>query len=147
MYKKFFTIVFVFIVVLLLSGCSQEESGLVNVQVGSAAFQVEIAKTPKEQAKGLSGRKSLKEDRGMLFVYEEPKFASFWMKDMLIPLDFIWIREGEVVRIDQNIAPEDYQPPETITPKQKIDKVLEVNAGAIERYGIEIGDGIELLDE
>ncbi len=143
MYKKSITILFVFLVALLLSGCNQEKSDLKEIKVDDTIFRVEVVKTPKEQAKGLSGRENLGERRGMLFVYGKPKYASFWMKGMLIPLDFVWIREGEVVRIDEKVQPEDYQPPKTLSPREKIDQVLEVKSGTVEKFNIKVGDKVE----
>lgn len=57
-----------------------------EIQLGSHTIDVEIADTIASREKGLSGRTSLKEGTGMLFVYNEPQAVSFWMKDTLIPL-------------------------------------------------------------
>ena len=54
-------------------------------------FTVEIARTPQEQATGLMNRSELAPDRGMIFPFEPPRDASFWMKNTLIPLDMIFV--------------------------------------------------------
>ncbi len=107
---------------------------------------MEIPQTSAARAKGLAGRENLAENKGMLFIFESAQFVSFWMKDMLIPLDFVWIREGEVVSVEKNIRPRDYQPPQTLTPAIKVDKVLELKAGTIDKYNIETGDKVNLLE-
>lgn len=112
------------------------------LKIGNAAFTVEIADTPGKRAKGLSGRESLVENRGMLFVFDEPGYYPFWMKDMLIPLDFIWINEGRIFQINENIKPEDYPPPKFFTPKYPTDSVLEINAGTVKKLNIKIGDKV-----
>jgi hypothetical protein len=140
------TILFVFFL-LILSGCGllENNTGSAELRIGDGVFQVEVAGTPREKAIGLSGRDGLAEDAGMLFVYEEADRYSFWMKDMNFPLDFIWINGDRVVDLDKNITPENVQPPKTISPKVKADKVLEVEAGSVEKYNIETGDRVQLF--
>ena len=57
------------------------------------AFIVEVARTAEEQALGLMNRPSLAPDRGMIFPYDPPRPAAFWMKNTLIPLDMIFVRQ------------------------------------------------------
>jgi hypothetical protein len=106
-------------------------------------FKVEIADTDEKRMQGLSGRESLPENQGMLFVFDVSDYHTFWMKDMNFSLDFIWISRNQIVEISRNIKPEDYQPPKTLVPGNKIDKVLEVNAGFAEKIGIKEGDKLE----
>lgn len=111
-----------------------------RVVIGDKEFRVEVADTEQEKEKGLSRRENLAEDAGVLFVYEKLRRPRFWMKDMFIPLDFIWINNGEIVDAHENIQPEDVQPPDAIVPDEEVDMILEVNAGTINKYDIEIGD-------
>lgn len=112
------------------------------LKINDAIFAVEVADTPGSRAKGLSGRESLGENRGILFVFDEPGYYSFWMKDMLISLDFIWINNDEIVQVNENIRPEDYPPPKYFTPKYPADSVLEVNSGTIKKFNIKPGDKV-----
>ena len=113
-----------------------------TLEINDAVFTVEIADTPGKQIKGLSDRDHLDENKGMLFVFSEPAYYPFWMKDMLIPLDFIWIKGDKVVDVNQNIRPEDYPPPKYFTPKYPADSVLEVNAGTVAKFNIKVGDKV-----
>jgi len=117
-------------------------SSLKSIKINDIEILVEIADTPEKRAKGLSDRQSLPENQGMLFLFDKPDFHSFWMKDTLIPLDFIWIRDDKVVGITQNIKPEGYQPPHVLTPEEKINAVLEANAGFVKKSNLKVGDKI-----
>lgn len=105
-------------------------------------FDVEVAKTQKEKADGLAFRKSLAEDSGMLFVFDEEGPYSFWMKNTLIPLDIIWIDgNSEVVFIQKSAQPcAEEKPCQSITPDVKAKYVWEVNSGFAEKIGLRVGD-------
>src|SRR5512136_601336 len=68
-----------------------------RVMVGGVRFEVEVAQTPGTREKGLSGRTGLVDGQGMLFVFDKPDRYMFWMKDMLFPIDIIYIRGGRIV--------------------------------------------------
>ena len=107
---------------------------------GKIAFQVEVARTPEEQARGLMYRTSLAEDRGMIFPMVPPRFASFWMKNTYIPLDLIFIRaDGSIARIAANAVPEDLSP---IGSGEPVAAVLEIGGGGAARHGIVEGDRV-----
>lgn len=62
--------------------------------------------THEERRVGLMSRTSLPEEDGMLFIFDKERIHKFWMKDMIIPLDVIWIDEkGIIVHIDKNVMP------------------------------------------
>lgn len=104
-------------------------------------IEAEIAKDPISRAKGLMFRSSLKENQGMLFIFENQDFHSFWMKNTLIPLDIIWIsQEKKIVYYVENAAPCKNDPCPSYKPIQKAKYVLEVNAGLIKKEKIKIGD-------
>jgi len=110
------------------------------LKVDNAIFTVEIADTPYKQVRGLSGRKKLSENHGMLFIFADKNYHNFWMKGMMIPLDFLWINGGKVVEITENVKPEDYQPPKSFTSKFPVDEVLEVNAGTARKLNLKVGN-------
>ena len=104
---------------------------------GRASFAVELADDPAERAQGLMHREQLATGRGMLFIYEEPRRASFWMRNTLIPLDMIFLDpRGRVTRIHENAVPLDETP---IDGGDNVLAVLEINGGLARRIGIDEG--------
>ena len=106
-------------------------------QDGSESLAVEVADTAGERAQGLMFREVLDPAAGMLFVYDTPKRASFWMKNTLIPLDIIFADvTGTVIHVHESAVPGDLTP---IDSRGTIAYVLEVNAGLAAKLGIAKG--------
>jgi uncharacterized membrane protein (UPF0127 family) len=113
--------------------------------LGEWQLDLELADTKDKQEKGLSGRESMPPDTGMLFIFPEPSAPGFWMKEMLFPIDIIWLNaDKEVVEVLPNVDPSTYNEvdPEIFTPLEPIKYVLEVNAGMAEANGIVLGDAL-----
>ena len=112
----------------------------VHSRTGTHRFTVEVARTPEQQAQGLMHRQSLASDRGMLFPYDPPQNASFWMKNTLIPLDIIFIREnGTVARVAENTVPLSLEPIVSLEP---VAAVLEIAGGRAAELSIQAGDKV-----
>lgn len=114
---------------------------------GQAQFSVEVADSPDERAKGLMFRQHLPRSAGMLFRYESPQAASFWMKNTLIPLDMLFADDtGRVRHIAPDAVPQDLTP---IRGGPGILLVLEINGGLARRMGITEGSELRspLLDQ
>ena len=110
---------------------------------GQASFSVEIADTVDSRSMGLMYREDLPRGAGMLFVYEHPQRAAFWMKNTLIPLDIIFLDEtGVVTSVHSNAIPHDLTP---IPGGDRVFAVLEINGGLARRYGI--GPGTQMRHE
>ncbi|KII18158.1 DUF192 domain-containing protein [Phaeobacter sp. S60] len=104
---------------------------------GQTQFIVEIADTIEERAEGLMHRPHMARGAGMLFVYETPQRASFWMKNTLIPLDMLFVDvTGTVRHIHHRAIPGDLTP---IPGGDNVFAVLEINGGLAERFGISVG--------
>lgn len=98
-------------------------------------FNVEVARTAEEQQQGLMFRTSLPADGGMIFPFEKPRIASFWMKNTLIPLDMIFVRaDGSIDRIAENTIPESLEP---VVSGGDVAAVLELAGGTSARLGID----------
>lgn len=111
---------------------------------GRAAFTAEVADEPRERSIGLMNRPSLPQSAGMLFIYETPRRATFWMRNTLIPLDMIFIGPDGIVRhIHSNAIPLDET---TIDGGTGILAVLEINGGLSETLGIAPGTEIRHPD-
>lgn len=105
-------------------------------------LKVEIADTAEERVLGLSFRKYLGDYEGMYFVFEQNTNTSFWMKDMLIPLDILFIDEtGFVVDIKEGQQPCVSSCP-SILSNTTYRYVLEVNSGFCSTNGVKIGNGV-----
>ncbi|MDQ3864602.1 MAG: DUF192 domain-containing protein [Actinomycetota bacterium] len=104
---------------------------------------VEIADDPYERARGLMYRRSLGENRGMLFVYPRERELSFWMKNTFIPLSIAFIDSERRIIDIQDMRPLDDQPPgyDSAEPAKY---ALEVNQGFFEKSGVKVGDRVEL---
>lgn len=112
---------------------------VVNIEIGKQRYKVEVACTEEDRIKGLQGRESLDENKGMLFVFDEPDTIDFWMQDTDIPLDIIFIDEDfEVISVYKG-QPHD----ETIAEEDDVQFVLEVNQGS----GIKEGDELDIDDD
>jgi uncharacterized membrane protein (UPF0127 family) len=104
-------------------------------------FTVEVARTEAQQAQGLMNRQSLDPDRGMIFPYDPPNMASFWMKNTLIPLDMIFIRaDGTIARIAAETVPLSL---EMVPSGEPVAAVLEIAGGRAAELGIRAGDTVD----
>jgi len=137
-----------FAVVLLLLPKVQEREPRIKdiasyVTIGETKIEVEIMNTPELRSKGLSGKTSLEEDSGMLFIFEKEGVYPFWMKDMNFPIDILWIDENlQIIDITKNATPESY--PQTFSPKKPIKYALEINTNFLNQHNMNIGDYISL---
>jgi len=110
------------------------------ITLGAHELVVEMAQTPTQWEKGLSGRSTLEGIDGMLFLFPHYHIPLFWMKDTHIPLDLIWIKDNQVIEITADVQPSDSPTPPTYSPSQTIDTVLEVPAGWSKTNNLQIGD-------
>lgn len=107
---------------------------------GPQSFRVELADTPHSRATGLMGRRDLAPDAGMLFLYEMPRGALFWMKDTPLPLDMIFAdSRGVITHIHENARPFDETP---IDGGDAVLAVLELNGGTAARLGLAVGQAM-----
>ncbi|MGH6787922.1 MAG: DUF192 domain-containing protein [Novosphingobium sp.] len=101
-------------------------------------FRVEVAASPVEQQKGLMFRTAMGADEGMIFPMNPPRFASFWMRNTVIPLDLIFVApDGRILNIAVNAVPYDESHLESAGP---VKAVLELNGGRAAQLGIAPGD-------
>lgn len=124
----------------------ESEAGLKQVtlcvtsKAKTHAFTVEVAGSVMEQAKGLMFRTELADNAGMIFPFPEPRPASFWMKNTVIPLDIIFVRpNGTIESIAENTVPYSTTPVES---GEAVGSVLELRGGLTAELGIEAGDTV-----
>lgn len=108
---------------------------------GSYRFKVWIADDDPSRERGLMFVKSLPADEGMLFLFERPQLAAFWMKNTYLSLDLIFIRaDGVVVNVARNARPMTLDPIPSVAP---VKAVLELLAGTAARIGLVAGSRIQ----
>lgn len=101
-------------------------------------FQVWVADTYARREQGLMWVKKLPPDRGMLFVFEQPQLASFWMKNTYVPLDILFVApDGRVIRIAENAKPHSL---DAIDSMGYVTGVLELAGGTAKQLGLRAGD-------
>lgn len=116
-------------------------SKTIQIMISGVVLNVELARTPAELQKGLSGRDSMPENYGMLFVFDIEGNWSFWMHDMRFHLDIIWFNSGRhVVFIEQNLQPCGPDLCPVYSPSANAMYVLEVNAGFVATHRIALGE-------
>ena len=116
---------------------------------GSSEFQVEIAATDAQRKSGLMNRKSLDDDKGMLFVFQRSGFVNFWMKNTLIPLDLLFIDSNGYIKHIARSA----QPCTSTNDRDcvlynshfSVQYVLELKGGISDRLGLKEGDKAKWL--
>jgi uncharacterized membrane protein (UPF0127 family) len=92
----------------------------------------------------LGQRDELEWGHGMLFLYEEPQFHRFWMKDMRFDIDILWIREGRIVDISHNVRHRPGSTGDQASPRELADQVLELPAGYAAAQGLRPGHRVEV---
>ncbi|MEO1038079.1 MAG: DUF192 domain-containing protein [Pseudomonadota bacterium] len=103
-------------------------------------FQVEIADDPVNRQRGMMFRESLDEGAGMLFDFGEVRPVSIWMRNTLIPLDILYVRQnGLIGKIIANAQPMSER---QLWSDYPVLGVIELNAGAAAAAGIQPGDQV-----
>ena len=126
-----------------------ERGGEISIQRGTekiAVFTVEAVSDQQKLQKGLSGRPSIPDDFGMLFILDSTGEHFFWMKGMKFPIDLLFFgRDKKLIKILPNLLPceecPQYQAPADTA------YALEVNGGLADILGIKKGDSIVFTDK
>ncbi len=143
-------IIIIVIAIILIAGAvvffASRSSGLLSdkaqAKLGDETFRLEVADSDKERQLGLSGKRSLGEKDGMIFLFSEATTPAFWMKDMNFPIDIIFLNGEKVVSVFKNVpAPKNEEDPLPLyQPTGPVDRVIEVKAGTAEKHSIDPGD-------
>ena len=140
---------FVFLLLLpltVLLSCEADDSpvsGLptAEIRLGGTSITVEVAATPESRRQGLMNREELPRDRGMLFVFPDSDYRSFWMKDTSIPLSLAYMREDGAITGIHDLEPFSL---ESVDSRAEVKYALELNRGTFERLGVGAGDRVLL---
>jgi uncharacterized protein len=111
-----------------------------EITIGGKRLRLEVAATHQEQAMGLMYRSDLPDDRGMIFPMRPPRFAKFWMKNVPVALDMVFLYEGEIIAIVPQAPPCKTQECPVYGPQDLVDHVLELRSGRAKELGLKVGD-------
>lgn len=144
---KFFAVIAVVVIALAVFSVREPAPAPTVAVVGEeqaySLATIEVVRTPAERQQGLSNRADIPEDYGMLFVFEEEGDYGFWMKDMLVSIDMLWLADdGAIIGITADVSPDTY--PQTFHPPSPVRYVLETRAGEAQRKGWSIGTKLSL---
>lgn len=119
-------------------GSSHPESGLpvISVDVAGHSVKAEVARSEEEQSRGLMYRRALGKNEGMLFVYEDDRVLTFWMKNTFVPLDILYLKADHTVATIKQMNP---QTTRTHSSEVAVRYALEVNQGWAKKNGVEPG--------
>ncbi|MDD5152874.1 MAG: DUF192 domain-containing protein [Candidatus Pacebacteria bacterium] len=111
--------------------------------LGGENLYLEIADTSILHEKGLSLHKPLAPNEGMIFIFSSDGKYGFWMKDMLFPIDILWLdSEYRIVYVKEDVAPSSY--PEVFMPTTQARFVLELPAGFFKKHELHLGDTLKI---
>lgn len=140
--KILFRAILVAVLLSLVAACRAGEPW---VEVGGQRYYVEIADDDGERARGLMYRDELGASEGMFFIFGESAPRSFWMLNTRIPLDIVYIDPDlEIVGWSLDTPPCRTRRCPGYPSGAPAKYVLEVNAGEMERLGVEIGDPVRV---
>jgi uncharacterized membrane protein (UPF0127 family) len=143
---KFISLIVLVSITLMTAGCQTKQFSLssLELEINGQELNLEVAKNTADELKGLSGRESLCENCGMIFIYHDYQVRNFWMKDMNFPLDIIWLKDGLVVGLNKNVPILTDGHVTRLKSPQVVNQVIEVKAGLIDKIGLKPGDKINL---
>ncbi len=126
---------------LLLSACGEKKSiaeksidTLFDMNISGVPFKAQVAVSDTEKMRGLMFRESLPENCGMIFVYQTPMRASFWMKNTLIPLDIGFFDKNGTLTEIRKLYPQNLDSVTSV--RSDISYCIEMNAGWFEKNNI-----------
>lgn len=132
---------FLFVVVLILAVFHFSKIKPKTLFYKDFGFNIEYAITPQQRVEGLMGRENLNKNEAMLFVFPKQGVYGFWMKNMLIPIDIIWMdKDLKITHIERNVPPCITDPCVSYKPSSSSQYVLEIQAELSRELNMKIGD-------
>lgn len=139
--KRWLTWVFALCAMLVLIGVLAGFAIYANARLlrtDAGTYRLRVANSAAERELGLSGVATMSDSKGMLFVFDKPDTACFWMKDMQFGLDMIWLNsDKQVIAVASDVLPRSY--PRAYCPPSNATYVIELVAGQAEVAGIAVG--------
>lgn len=120
---------------------SPQRLRMVKMKLGEKTFMLQVADTDAERQAGLMFRRSMPEDEGMIFVFPDSDWRSFWMKNTFIPLDIAFVDESGMVLNVEQMAAHDLRGTDSVAPAKW---VIELGLGVAEKTGLEAGMKLDI---
>lgn len=114
------------------------------IKINEHGFDARVADNYFTKERGLSGKTRISSEEAMLFVFEKKDYYSFWMKGMNFPIDIIWINDDRIIGLEKNVPVPRNDKIFVYRSDEVINFALELNAGLLDEYGIDINDKIEI---
>jgi uncharacterized protein len=109
---------------------------------GGQEIKVEVMMRPDDMMKGMMFRDALPPGRGMLFIHARPGRYTYWMSNVKVPLDIIWLdKTKRIVEISADTPPCRTEPVRCPQYGGHFEAryVLELNVGMAARYSLKLG--------
>jgi len=113
------------------------------VQIGTIVLKAAVPTTAEGKRKGMMGRRFDSDFNCMVFTFEDDQ-RSFWMKNCIIPLDMIFVKDGVVTSIAHSCPPCSVEPCPSYTGIGQ--QVIEVMGGVCKSLGIDVGDRVRYYE-
>ncbi len=133
---------------LLSPGSEAVEAKMPTGKIGANnTVKLEVAQTEQEIERGLMYRTSLPEDQGMVFIFNPPRPVNFWMAHCFISLDMLFVKNGKIIKIFENVPPcraqnEHDCPTYPAGAGLEVSEVVELAAGYSKRHNVKVGDPV-----
>lgn len=128
----------------MLTGPGQVLPITAQATIAGETFDLEVAQTDRQQRLGLMHRQALPDNRGMLFPFSPARPVGFWMKNVPVGLDMVFLFEGQVQGIAE-APPCEADPCPTYSPgRLLVDNVIELRIGRATELGLQPGDRVEI---
>lgn len=128
----------------MLTGPGQVLPITAQATIAGETFDLEVARTSAQQQLGLMHRKALPDNRGMLFPFSPARPVGFWMKNVPVGLDMVFLYQGQVQGIAE-APPCLADPCPTYSPgRLLVDNVIELRIGRAAELGLQAGDQVEI---
>lgn len=139
-----FVLSLLFVIILVFIKIDYFNPQPLRAKINGHVFSLFLARTNLEQEIGLARFNKIRNDQGMLFIFPESDYYSFWMKNMKFPIDIIFINKNKVVDIFKNVSVSKDNNLPVYTTHQKANIVLEINSGLSDKYKIKIDSKINI---
>ena len=141
----YFTLGILLVLITVFINIDHFKSQQPKIEINGHVFSLYLAKTPSEQDTGLAKFSKIDKNQGMLFIFSESDYYSFWMKNMKFPIDIIFINKNKIVDIFKNVPTQKNNDNLPIyKTHKKADRVLEINSGLSKEYKIEVGTEVRI---